>query len=54
MIYIEINRPIEGDLWNSYKILSDKKKNFEIGRIDEVSEIWQVFQNFFKKKTKNG
>jgi uncharacterized sporulation protein YeaH/YhbH (DUF444 family) len=54
MIYIEINRPTSGDLWSSYKLLTDKRKNFRIGRIDEVSQIWQVFQDFFKKKTANG
>jgi uncharacterized sporulation protein YeaH/YhbH (DUF444 family) len=51
MIYIEICRNTPGDLWNNYKILSDKKRNFEIGKINEVSEIWKVFQDFFKKKT---
>jgi len=51
MIYIEICRNIEGDLWNNYKVLSNKRKNFEIGKINEVSEIWKVFQDFFKKKT---
>jgi uncharacterized sporulation protein YeaH/YhbH (DUF444 family) len=50
MIYIEICRNTPGDLWNSYKSLSNKTKNFEIGRINEVSEIWKVFQDFFKKK----
>jgi hypothetical protein len=51
MTYIEICRSVEGDLWNNYKALSDKRKNFEIGRINEVGEIWKVFQDFFKKKT---
>jgi len=51
MIYIELCRNIDGDLWNNYKILSEKRKNFEIGKINEVSEIWKVFQDFFKKKT---
>jgi len=51
MIYIEICRNIEGDLWNNYKVLSNKRRNFEIGKINEVSEIWKVFQDFFKKKT---
>ena len=51
MIYIEICRNVEGDLWNNYKVLSNKRKNFEIGKINEVSEIWKVFQDFFKKKT---
>ncbi len=51
MIYIEICRNNPGDLWNNYKVLSDKRKNFEIGKINEVGEIWKVFQDFFKKKT---
>lgn len=51
MIYIEICRRNEGDLWESYKTVSNKRKNFEIGKIDEVGEIWKVFQDFFKKKT---
>jgi uncharacterized sporulation protein YeaH/YhbH (DUF444 family) len=51
MTYIEICRSVAGDLWNNYKALSDKRKNFEIGRINEVGEIWTVFQDFFKKKT---
>lgn len=51
MIYIEICRSVDGDLWNNYKVLSNKRRNFEIGKINEVSEIWKVFQDFFKKKT---
>ena len=51
MIYIELCRNIDGDLWSNYKILSEKRKNFEIGKINEVSEICKVFQDFFKKKT---
>lgn len=51
MIYIEICRRMEGDLWQSYKTISDKRNNFEIGKIGEVTEIWKVFQDFFKKKT---
>jgi len=51
MIYIEICRRSEGDLWQSYKTISNKRKNFEIGKIDEVGGIWKVFQDFFKKKT---
>ena len=50
MIYIEICRPSSGDLWNNYKKLSDKRGNFEIGKINGVSQIWKVFQDFFKKK----
>lgn len=51
MIYIEVCRDSDGDLWSNYKSLSDKRKNFEVGKIGEVSEIWTVFQDFFKKKT---
>ena len=51
MIYIEICRKQDGDLWNSYKGVSDKRRNFEIGKINEVGDIWKVFQDFFKKKT---
>jgi len=51
MIYTEICRTQPGDLWQSYKAVSGKRKNFEIGRINEVGEIWKVFQDFFKKKT---
>jgi uncharacterized sporulation protein YeaH/YhbH (DUF444 family) len=51
MIYIEICRRQEGDLWQSYKGVSDKRRNFEIGKINELGEIWTVFQDFFKKKT---
>ncbi len=51
MIYIEICRRQEGDLWHSYKQVSDKRRNFEIGKINELGEIWTVFQDFFKKKT---
>jgi uncharacterized sporulation protein YeaH/YhbH (DUF444 family) len=51
MIYIEICRSKEGDLWNKYSTLKNKHKNFEIGRINGVGEIWKVFQDFFKKKT---
>ena len=51
MIYIEICRRSEGDLWHSYKTVAEKRRNFEIGKIDEVGGIWKVFQDFFKKKT---
>jgi uncharacterized sporulation protein YeaH/YhbH (DUF444 family) len=51
MIYIEICRMSEGDLWSFYSQLSKKHKNFEIGKIGDVGQIWKVFQDFFKKKT---
>ena len=51
MVYIEVCRTSDGDLWGNYKLLSDKRQNFEVGKISEVSQIWKVFQDFFKKKT---
>lgn len=51
MIYIEVCRESDGDLWGNYKALSEKRANFEIGKISGVSQIWTVFQDFFKKKT---
>lgn len=50
MIYIEICRRSDSDLWEVYKSLSNRKENFEIGKIIEVSELWTVFRDFFKKK----
>ena len=51
MIYIEVCRENDGDLWVNYKALSEKRANFEIGKISGVSQIWTVFQDFFKKKS---
>lgn len=51
MIYIEVCRENDSDLWITYEELSEQRKNFEIGKIGEVSEIWTVFQDFFKKKS---
>jgi uncharacterized sporulation protein YeaH/YhbH (DUF444 family) len=50
MVYIEVCRPSDGDLWKNYKLLSKNRNNFEVGKISEVSGIWKVFQDFFKKK----
>lgn len=50
MVYTEVCRDNDGDLWGNYKILSEKRNNFEIGKISSVSQIWRVFQDFFKKK----
>ena len=51
MIYIQVCREYEGDLWDNYKSLTKSRGNFEIGKINEVGEIWKVFQDFFKKKS---
>jgi len=51
MIYIEVCRSNDGDLWSNYKKLSDNRENFEIGKIGDINDIWKVFQDFFKKKS---
>ena len=51
MVYIEVCRTNDGDLWSNYNYLSNKRENFEIGKISEVGQIWSVFQDFFKKKS---
>jgi uncharacterized sporulation protein YeaH/YhbH (DUF444 family) len=50
MIYVEVCRTNENDLWSAYKSLKSKHSNFEMGKINEVTEIWPIFQDFFKKK----
>lgn len=53
MIYIEINRERDSDLWKTYEPISDSKKNLNIGKILEVNQIWEVFRDFFKKNITN-
>jgi uncharacterized protein len=52
MIYVEIPRAYHdsGDLWVDYKNLSNSRDNFAVGQIREVSQIWDVFKDFFKKR----
>jgi hypothetical protein len=50
MIYVEVCRTNENDLWRAYKDLKSNHNNFEMGKINEVNEIWPIFQDFFKKK----
>jgi uncharacterized sporulation protein YeaH/YhbH (DUF444 family) len=49
MVYIEIMRNQDGDLWGGYKSLANKNSNFAIGKISGVNQIWSVFRDFFKK-----
>jgi uncharacterized sporulation protein YeaH/YhbH (DUF444 family) len=49
--YIEVCRNTPSDLWDVYQSVKSKRNNFEIGKIHEVSQIWSVFQDFYKKKT---
>ena len=53
MIYIEIARRSDGDLWQTYKMIANEHKNFRIGKIGEVNQIWEVFRDFFKKNVTN-
>lgn len=53
MVYIEINRNYDSDLWKTYKPISETRKNFNIGKIGEVNQIWEVFRDFFKKNITN-
>ena len=53
MVYIEINRNYDSDLWKTYKPISETRKNFNIGKIGDVNQIWEVFRDFFKKNITN-
>jgi len=50
MIYIEIARERYSDLWNQYDDLSKSVTNFKDGKINDNTEIWEVFKDFFQKK----
>ncbi len=50
MIYIEIGRIRRSDLWEAYGVVSKNKPNLKCGRINDNSEIWDVFKDFFKKR----
>ena len=50
MIYIEIGRDRRSDLWEAYGVVSENKPNLKCGRINDNSEIWDVFKDFFKKR----
>lgn len=52
MIYIEIARERYSDLWNQYDDLSKSVTNFKVGKINDNTEIWDVFKDFFKKRVK--
>ena len=52
MVYIEIARSRYSDLWEAYQKVSESNNNFKSGKINDNSEIWDVFKDFFKKSTK--
>lgn len=49
--YIEVCRSTQSDLWDVYQSVKVQTKNFEIAKIHEVSQIWSVFKDFYKKKS---
>ncbi|QMU28334.1 YeaH/YhbH family protein [Adhaeribacter radiodurans] len=50
MAYIEINnRTKQSDLWQAYNQISNDE-NFAIRHINEVFDIWPVFQGLFRKR----
>ena len=53
MVYIEVNRNYDSDLWKTYKPIAENRNNFNIGKIREVNQIWEVFRDFFKKNVTN-
>ena len=50
MIYIEVARNRHSDLWEQYANLEGNVTNFKIGKINNNTEIWDVFKDFFKKR----
>ena len=52
MIYIEIGRNRSSMLWEEYEKVTGQKDNFKIGKIDDNTQIWEVFKDFFKKRVK--
>ena len=52
MIYIEIGRSRSSMLWEEYEKVTGQKDNFKIGKIDDNTQIWEVFKDFFKKRVK--
>jgi uncharacterized sporulation protein YeaH/YhbH (DUF444 family) len=51
--YIEITQRAHQTLWQQYQQLKDSHSNFTTAHIKEVSDIYPVFRELFKKNTKN-
>tara|TARA_Y100000389_G_scaffold43755_1_gene38442 strand:- start:543 stop:1808 length:1266 start_codon:yes stop_codon:yes gene_type:complete len=52
MVYIEIARMRYSNLWEQYENVSGNVNNFKTGKIQDNTEIWDVFKDFFKKRVK--
>ena len=51
--YIEITQRAHQTLWQQYQQLKDSHTNFATAHIKEVSDIYPVFRELFKKSIKN-
>lgn len=50
MVYIEVARERYSELWEQYDKVSQARNNLKAGKIQDNSEIWEVFKDFFKKR----
>lgn len=50
MIYVEVCRDGQGDLWSNYSLLANSEANFTCKAINNVKEIWPAFKDLFKKQ----
>lgn len=51
--YIEITQRAHQTLWQQYQLIKDSHSNFATAHIKEVSDIYPVFRDLFKKNTKS-
>jgi hypothetical protein len=51
--YIEITQRVHQTLWQQYQQVKELHSNFATAHIKEVSDIYPVFRELFKKNTKN-
>ena len=50
MAYIEVCRTYHTLLWSEYVYLYESNKNFASEKVNDVSEIWAVFKELFRKR----
>lgn len=48
--YIEIARTTTQELWSAYKIISGVHTNLAVKQVMEISDVYPVFRDLFKKK----
>ncbi|TKB45326.1 YeaH/YhbH family protein [Thalassotalea mangrovi] len=49
--YIEITQDLHKSLWQRYRALANSESHFAMRRIREISDIYPVFRDLFKKST---